>query len=241
MMTKRGHTLLEILIAAALLAMVLVGATSVFRGGSDSFKSGTWRSQSQKRAQLFLGALKEMLEKANDSEYIEAGGSITSVASNPVFINRRWYNTNGACATVRDSCMYFNVNKPFMRAPSALLSPTTVPPADTPGRWSGVVLSCQNGTLHLNRNGNYSAINGNPFPAQFAPPVANFQAMPDVQFHSALENVESLLIQESRSTNGVTILIRVTLRAPRDARVINLSEEIRAKLLKVDSRVTPYP
>lgn len=241
MKTKIGHTLLELMIAASLLALVLVGATSVFRGGSDSFKTGTWRAQGQKQAQLFLASLKEFLEKANDSEYIEAGGAITSIASNPVYINRRWYNTPGTCVGVQDSCLFFNVNKPFVRAPSALLSPTAAAPADTAGRWSGIVLYCRNGTLHIQRSGDYSTINGNPFPAQFAPPVANFSPAQGVNYHSALENVQSLMIQEDRSTNGVTILIRVLMQAPRDSRVITLSEEVRSKLLKVDHKVTLYP
>ena len=240
MKARAGFTVLELMIAASLLALVLVGATSVFRGGSDSFRTGTWRAQGQKRAQVFLAALKEFLEKANDSETIGADGAVIPVAVHPVFINRRWYNTTGACAGVSDSCMYFNINKPFVSAPSALLRSNTGVTADTNGTWSGVALYCQNGTLHIKRSGRYAAINSNPFPAQFAPPSSNFSAAQGVDFHSTLENVASMTIQESRSPSGVSLLVRVTLQAPRDKRAITLSEEIRAKLLRANHPVTLY-
>ena len=240
MKSKSGFTVLELMIAASLLALVLVGATSVFRGGSDSFRTGTWRAQSQKRAQVFLSVLREFLEKANDSETISADGVVTPTTIHPVFVNRRWYNTTGTCAGVNDSCMYFNINKPFVGAPSALLRSNTGAGADTNGTWSGVALYCLNGTLHIKRSGQYSAINSNPFPAQFAPPSANFSPAPGVEFHTMLENVASMTIQETRTTSGVSLLVRLTLQAPRDKRNITLSEEVRAKLLRANHPVTSY-
>ncbi|MBI3037468.1 type II secretion system protein [bacterium] len=62
---KQAFTLIEVIISVGIFAMLMTAVIYTFKGGSDSFSSGNWRVQTQKKAQGFLLQLKENLEKAN--------------------------------------------------------------------------------------------------------------------------------------------------------------------------------
>jgi len=62
---RSAVTLIEIIIASAILSALMVSVFLIFRSGSESFSSGSWRIQNQKMLQVFLARLRDYLEKVS--------------------------------------------------------------------------------------------------------------------------------------------------------------------------------
>lgn len=137
--TKRGFTLIEIMIAAGLLSLLMTGVFSIYRSGSKSFVAGSWRLEEQKRLQNFLGALSRDISMANPGLLrIESDGSHNSVINTPIYINNNAFRLNSAPVfmptnTANWTCLLaFSVSYPFIDANATFSTPINY------GRWSGI-------------------------------------------------------------------------------------------------------
>ncbi|MBF0407618.1 MAG: hypothetical protein HQM10_09710 [Candidatus Riflebacteria bacterium] len=133
---KIGFTMVEIIMGAGIMAMLLSGILLVFRSGSKSMELGTWRLDSQKKAQVLMGNLRELVENANYVSRMFATGEIASDPL-PILINKRYKEKWGSCSDVNEPVMSFSVATPYL-APIPELGRTTA----TMGSWSGVMLYC---------------------------------------------------------------------------------------------------
>ncbi|MGM0598872.1 MAG: PulJ/GspJ family protein [Candidatus Rifleibacteriota bacterium] len=70
---KNGFTLVEILIAAGVLSLFLVGLFSFYRMGSRMFMTGSWKLNKQKEMERFITNLKERIEQASNAVQVEPG------------------------------------------------------------------------------------------------------------------------------------------------------------------------
>ncbi len=136
---KKGFTLIEIMIAAGVLALFMTAVFSIYRSGSKAFVAGSWRLDEQKRLQSFLGALSRDIAMANpDLLRIEFDGTQNSVISTPVYINNNMFSLNGPpvfmpANTANWTClMAFSISYPFIDANATFSTPITN------GLWSGV-------------------------------------------------------------------------------------------------------
>ena len=74
--TKRiqnGFTLVEVLIAAGVLSLFLVGLFSFYRMGSRMFMAGSWKLNKQKEMERFITILKERMEQATNAVQVNPG------------------------------------------------------------------------------------------------------------------------------------------------------------------------
>ncbi|MFZ2960277.1 MAG: prepilin-type N-terminal cleavage/methylation domain-containing protein [Candidatus Ozemobacteraceae bacterium] len=230
-----GFTLVEVLISAALLAMFMSGVMLSFKGGSDSFNTGNWRIQSQKKAQIFLVRLKENLGKANYAVQILSGGNSAGRQNMPLFINKRWHNVEADCKTSA-AVMWFSITKPYMEAQTSLNLP------ESRGKWSGISLYCQNRVLTLRRTGNITTLNA-PFGAPISIPAGPFD--PDgvqASFEEKLPDVELMQINHKQNVDGTSVEVILKMR-----RYINnkpqevwIKESILCKLLLPDHTITEF-
>ncbi|HOY67635.1 MAG TPA: prepilin-type N-terminal cleavage/methylation domain-containing protein [Candidatus Ozemobacteraceae bacterium] len=235
-MKTRGFTLIEVLVSAGLLGLLLTGVMMAFRGGSESFNTGNWRIQSQKRAQVFLTRLKENLEKANYAVQIQ--GDAGTPEQMPVFINRLWHNAEADCGTSAPTAvMWFSITKPYTAAQANLNI------AETRGRWSGVSLQCQNRVLTLRRTTSDTAYN-TPLAAPKSMPVGG-RFEPDaasVEFFEQLQDVESLRVNTRQTVDGTIVEVIVQMRRyvggrPQQAWI---RETCVCKLLLPDHAISPF-
>lgn len=237
-MRKTGFTLVEIMVSAGLLAMLMTGIMMAFRGGSESFNTGNWRIQSQKRAQVFLARFRENLEKANYAVQIRPDGNAGNPEQMPVFINNRWRNVEADCSlAVPTAVMWFAITKPYTAA-QANLNIT-----ESMGRWSGISLQCQNRVLTLRRTTSVGTYNS-PLAAPKSMPLGGrFVAdAAGVQFVEKLEDVETMRINTRQTVDGTIVELIVQLR-----RYLNnkpqaafLRETCVCKLLLPDHTITGF-
>ena len=203
-MKKSGFTLVEVLISAALLAMFMSGVMLSFRGGSDSFNTGNWRIQTQKKAQIFLTRLKENIEKANYAVTITAGGNSASQPMD-LAVSPRWHNKVASC-TVSAGALWFAITKPYVAAQPALNVGLSR------GKWSGVSLYCQNRVLTLRRTGD-STVHNAPFAAPYANPGGLFDAEgAQACFQETLPDVETLRINTTQNADGTSVEVILQMR-----------------------------
>lgn len=67
-----GFTLVEIIVAAAVLSVFFIGLFSLYRMGSTMFITGSWKLNKQKEAERFLAVLRERLEQATPASVISS-------------------------------------------------------------------------------------------------------------------------------------------------------------------------
>lgn len=80
---NKGFTLVEVLIATGILSMFIVAVFNFYNMGSKMFSSGSWKQNTQKKAEVFLNELKDKISKTSAPIYIKTDGKISSdVTSN---------------------------------------------------------------------------------------------------------------------------------------------------------------
>ena len=98
-MYKRAYTVVEVLIAAAIFSVFLLGVFSLFNMGSKMYISGSWKFNKQKEGERFLQVLKERIEQASVPSKFEKNDDklVMSKASNiGYFVNKNGIiNTKG--------------------------------------------------------------------------------------------------------------------------------------------------
>ncbi|MBF0407417.1 MAG: hypothetical protein HQM10_08685 [Candidatus Riflebacteria bacterium] len=219
----KGYTVMEILIAASLLAMIITSLIGIFRSSSDTFNAGNWRLSTQKNAQSFLRILRENIEKANYAMSVYPGAVISSHPT-PIFVNEKWYNTSAPCS-VNKTALFASISTTY-RAPNTALGIS-----EESGRWSAVVLSCNDDSLELRRTGDRSSI---IMPTEFIFPAGKFvEAGKEVNFFARLQDVDTFSITENQSNDEKTLIFDIKLVRRVGGKKTNtvLTEKMQAKLL----------
>lgn len=70
---KKGFTVVEVMVAAAIFALFSGALFSIYRMGSRMFVSGSWKYTRQKEAERFFEILKERIEQASCLVYVSTG------------------------------------------------------------------------------------------------------------------------------------------------------------------------
>jgi len=155
MRRNAGFTLVEILISAGILSLFLGAAFLIFRSGSRSFITGSWRTHEQKAVQIMLGELARELEQSTPNMLrVNADGTNVSILDTPVYINDIIYSFNGVPKNAdmnlsKWTClMVFGITRPYYEANATFSTPIV------PGKWSGVSLWARRRVLRVLRTGN---------------------------------------------------------------------------------------
>jgi len=230
-----GFTLTEVLIACGVLSLLLTALFGVFRGGSAGFKSGQWQLQTQKKAQLFLVQLRELLEKANNAESYFSNSTPT-VNPLPIYAKTGFIN-NVTPISGATGLMFFSVTTSYNSANPLIGAP------ETRGTWAGVSLAAVRGSdgigykLVLKRSGldTDHILCGPPYAQALAGP--NFNAEPaNRRVTIELEDVQSIGFNNTeQGTVEVTIVLSRNFGG---GRVSTFRESVRAKLMNSDLRLT---
>ncbi len=165
-MKKRGITLTEVIIAAAIFSGFMVAVISIYRSGTESFITGTWRVNAQKQARAFLTQLRDDLESANNPAVL-ATDTTTFPASTPIFLNAVGFADHASAtqpvlsltsANWTPAC-FMVISRPCQRG-------TIFTPA-APGQWVGVSIWAQSRRLRYVRSGVWGTFSSTPgaFPA----------------------------------------------------------------------------
>ena len=88
---RKGYTLPEVLIAAAIFSIFLIAVFSLFNMGSRMYISGSWKYNKQKEGERFLEILKERIEQASIPSKIKKDGEkiiIEKAGNVGFFINK---------------------------------------------------------------------------------------------------------------------------------------------------------
>jgi|GEM_PF-971784 len=227
----KGFTLAEVLISCGVMSLLFAALFGVFRGGASGFKSGQWQLQSQKKAQLFLTQLRELLEKANNAEsYFSTG----TPSVNPLPINVKTGFLNSVTALSESTgLLYFSVTTSYSAANPVIRT------SEVRGTWAGVSLSAvknndgQGYRLVLTRSGTDTdhIRCGPPYTQSLAGP--NFTAEPAARRVSIeLEDVQSIGFSNvSPGTVEVTIVMSRNFGGNR---IGTVRETVRAKFMNSD-------
>lgn len=215
-MRSRGFTVIEIMIAAAIFAGFMTGVMLVFRSGSSSFIIGSWKTNAQKKTQIFLSQFKDDLEKANHPYAI---GSMTStlVASTPLYFNSGAFDATGSSLKKLDVTgsswilvAAMNVTRP--RVLASIYDP------GSSGKWTGVAVWAKSGKILYVRSNNPADFSTNPAnipgtlkyqPGGVVVGGAFEPSTERIFRETMVEDVESISIQQQRRNNEVVLEITV--------------------------------
>jgi len=235
MKARAGFTLAEVLIACGVLSLLLLALFGVFRSGSSGFSAGQWQIQTQKKAQLFLAQLRELLEKGNNAESYFSGMTPT-VTALPILVKTGFHNTV-VPLTGPTGLLYFSVTTAYSASNDLIGAP------ENRGTWSGVSLAATNDSegigykLILTRSGTAAdhIRCGPPYSEALA--GANFDAeAASRRVVIELGNVQSIGFSDAeQGTVEITIVLSRNFGGNRTAVV---RESVRAKLLNGDMELT---
>jgi len=223
MKRRNGFTLIEIIIASGILSMFMVGVFQLYRSGSQSFLLGSWKTRAQKDAQMFLEELRTVLEVSGNA-LVFRDNVIDPPLQLPIRLHNGANNAALPIAGVNGIVGYAN-----MLTPCTLYS--SLAPERLPGTWVGVVLSAENGSLHLR-----TYVDPSSMPVQamaWAPALGgDFIAAPETSLRSTrvLRDVELFEVQSVAVDGKIQLLIRVTMR--RQDHETRMVQEVRANLLR---------
>lgn len=239
---RSAVTLMEIVIASAILSALMVSVFMIFRSGSESFSSGSWRIQNQKLLQVFLARFRDYLEKANYAHIIGAEGSLGAPQELPICINSNALNKDMVVRGTNTDLMFFSVTE------AAKDGQADYGIASKNGTWLGVALLCRDDKLILKADGDWDKFaSGCAPPAEIRPAdLTRFPARTTMNANMTLHDVESVFI--SRPNTTVTdkesghMKIRITLRRYNGNNPTNsfITEEIGVKLIEVNPEVKSF-
>ncbi len=229
MKRSSGFTLTEVLIAASILSVFMIGVFNIYRSGSESFRRGSWRQKAQKDAQLFLEEARLYVERAGNA--LTTRDDRIDVMAFPLRLNSV---ASGTAYDVRslgaDTTLLFS----NMLTPCTLYS--NLASTKQAGRWVGGLFTANRRTLRLR-----TSINPADLPPAVMPWVpalgTDFLAAPSSQLRQTqiLEEVESVMFNLASMTEGIQLTITVTLSRTGVASGTNdtrVTQSIRAKLLQ---------
>ncbi len=220
---RKGFTVVEIMVAAGILSLFMVGVFQLYRSGTQSFLLGSWKTRAQKDAQMFLEELRTIMEVSGNA-LVFRDTVIDPPLLLPVHLHSGANNTPLPIAGLNGLVGFAN-----MVTPCTLYS--SLAPDRLPGTWVGAVLSAENGSLLLQ-----TYVDPSQMPAQamgWAPALGgDFVAAPASSLRTSrvLRDVEFLEVQQVTVDGKIQLLIRVTMRRPdQETRVV---QEVRANLLR---------
>lgn len=238
---RSAFTMVEILVASAVLSLLMLSVFSIFRSGSESFNSGSWRVQSQKQLQVFLARLRDYVEKANYAHIISGMGSMSPQAL-PICINSKALDKEMLVRGTKTDLMFFGVTEAHKEGQADYGAATK------PGSWLGVALLCRGDKLILKADGDW-----NKFASDCTPPaairpsdLAKFPGRLGMNTNIILQDVESILISKPSTTitdkESGHMKIKITLRRYNGAKPTNsfITEEIGLKLIEVNPEVKTF-
>lgn len=223
-----GFTVLEIVIAAGLLSGLFLGVFQIFRSGSDSFKVGSWRIQTQKQAQTFLTRLRELLERANPPMILESGSLPVPVTSQPITLHTG-FNSGPVTLAGTGGILYFSVSKAAQRPG---VDGGLIGVSSEDGVWTGVSLAygpLPDGQhqLILVQSGQTNDLD-DWFGLPYDMPGSDFQRAPTAQRNRVtLNDVRSIHV----TTASHTIDITVTMAKLTGGLETVITEKMHAKLI----------
>ncbi|GEM_PF-1884038 len=238
---RSAVTLVEILIASAILSALMVSVFLMFRSGSESFNSGSWRIQNQKLLQGFLARLRDYLEKANNANIIGSGGGL-GTQKLPICINNNILDKELMVRGTNTDIMFFGVTESYKEGQADYgIAPTN-------GSWLGVALLCRGDKLILKANGDWNQLaNGCAPPAEIRPAdLTKFPARIGMDTHMTLSDIESIFISKPGILNtdkeSGSMKIRITLRRYNGNIPTGsfITEEIGVKLIEINPEVKAF-
>lgn len=141
--SRRGFTLIEILVAGAILTVVFVMLFQLFMGGTRAMEYGTWYSNSISQLKVGLRKLREDIGKANFPTIINPTAvDDTKVSDATYFFKFKNGVTTLGAGNV--TLMEFYVCKPQRNLP---------PPNDKPGEEIRCILEARGKNLHYVKTG----------------------------------------------------------------------------------------
>jgi hypothetical protein len=238
---RRAVTLVEVLISTFVLSMLLTSVFMVFRSGSKSFSSGSWRIQNQKMLQVFMARLKDYLEKANYAHEIGKDGNLGHQVL-PICINSKALDQEMKVRGTDTDLMFFAVTESYKEGQPEYGVPTTN------GSWLGVALLCRGTKLILKADGDWDR-----FASDCAPPadirpanMSRFPARTTMQGKVTLDDVESVFISkphtETVDKNTGHMKVRITLRKYDGGKPTQsfITEEIGVSLIEKNPEVDSF-
>lgn len=151
---RRAFTLIEIIIASAVLSVFMTGIFSLYNSGSSSFMAGSWRLEEQQRAQRLLSGLRRDLGICSNGLYkITADGTRSVLQSTPIYVNAAAFSINKAPkylnANVKKwTClMAFSISHPYQAANPVLAI------AEVKGKWAGASVWVKNRKIRYIKTG----------------------------------------------------------------------------------------
>lgn len=93
---ERGYTLAEMLVSAAVIALVLAGLLSLLMSGQQSYTAGAGRAEAQQSARLVMERMvREIRTAGHDPLGTAAFAAVTALGGGTGFILRNDWNGNG--------------------------------------------------------------------------------------------------------------------------------------------------
>ncbi|MBP7632722.1 prepilin-type N-terminal cleavage/methylation domain-containing protein [Candidatus Ozemobacteraceae bacterium] len=238
---RSGFTLIEVMIAAGLLSIFLIGVFNLYRSGSNVFRSGNWRMVTQKQMQLTLQQIREDLERANNATCFLP----TGIASEPLPVYLRSSctvlgsePTQLSSITPSQLLLYASITTPNTES-------STIATTRAKGTWMGIALygGSQNSLRYVRKS------NPDTEPPQSPDNITNYKPSGGVgstaSFTGALNDAIHKLIDNPCFIEGVssigfsyqpgerttvTILLRSMSQIPGQP-VSTVEERVTAKLL----------
>ncbi|HOT30292.1 MAG TPA: prepilin-type N-terminal cleavage/methylation domain-containing protein [Candidatus Ozemobacteraceae bacterium] len=237
---RSGFTLIEVIIAAGLLSIFLIGVFNLYRSGSNVFRSGNWRMVTQKQMQLTLQQIREDLERANNATCFLPTGIASEVL--PVYLRRSCTvlgsePTQLTSITPSQLLLYASITTPNTETSS-------VAATKAKGTWMGIALYGGTNSLRYVRKSNPdtepppSSDNiTNYKPSGGVGSTASFTGALSDAIHKLIDNpsfiegVSSIgFSYQTGERTTVTILLRSTSQIPGQP-VTTVEERVTAKLL----------
>ncbi|MFZ2957311.1 MAG: hypothetical protein WA705_10515 [Candidatus Ozemobacteraceae bacterium] len=228
---RSAFTLMEVIIAGAILIAFMAGVLTIYRSGAASFAQGSWKSKAQKDAQIFLEELRFQLEHSGNA--LSAGPTAITSTTLPIYLHAN-------AATGINVRGFADLPAIVPVAFMSMVTPSTqnslLARVRAPGAWMCGYLSGSQRTLYLrtynDRSAVPAAVNGY---ANVLPLGGDFVAAPITSLRGPqiLNQVESL--QMALVINGTDrqVEIRVVLSRlgnPPGKSDTRVAQSVRAKL-----------
>lgn len=224
-MDRKGITVIEVLVAAAIMSVFMLGVFQLYRSGTESFILGSWKTRAQKDSQLFLEELRSVVEMAGNALVLR-DDSIDASLQLPLRLHTGANESQLELATLDDGQLvaFFNIVTPCTLH-------STFAEVQEPGTWLGVTLIWQNGSLQYRTYNDPTLLPaeamgwaiglGGDFVAADVSRLRQSRTLRDIH---AIEFVPE-------SEDGVNrLIIRLFMRRPNASTTV--SQEIRANMLR---------
>lgn len=227
---KKAFTLAELLIAMGLLSLVIISAFSVFSDSSNSFKSGNWRINRQKAAQVFLLKFKENIEKVSHVYLLKNDGTKARNSKMDIAIPSKYYNN--IASSTNTGILFASSCTPICEANEDLKI------EKKEGVWKGFSLECLNKKLTFSQTGKRNSMPPTTPASIFPGDWTNITSgNTNGDFVINLDDVDSIGVFVQKATDSVDLnrpeillTLKLTMVMPNSRGRTTVSEQITAKI-----------